>query len=164
MSANSGDFTFIELFAGIGGFRVGLEALGGKCVWGCEINQHARKCYAENFLEEQGGPTSNEAGGRKSSIPCKIDGKVRRDKRKEKLAKNIRKVEVSSIPPHDILTAGFPCQPFSRLGAQPGLSDTRNRGHLFLEIVRVLKAKRPPMFLLENVPVRQPHRHEIRGV
>mmetsp|Transcript_22391 Transcript_22391/g.36082 ORF Transcript_22391/g.36082 Transcript_22391/m.36082 type:complete len:498 (-) Transcript_22391:468-1961(-) len=153
MNEGSGDFTFIELFAGIGGFRVGLEALGGKCLWGCEINQHARKCYTENFPEKTPQSRGHEEGAASSTTTCQFDNKnkgVRRKKRQ--LAKNIRKVDAATIPPHDILTAGFPCQPFSRLGAQPGLDDAKNRGNLFLEIVRVLKAKKPPMFLLENVP------------
>eukprot|EP00466_Bigelowiella_natans_P014232 jgi/Bigna1/143942/aug1.82_g18650 len=128
-SVNPDSFSFIELFSGIGGFRVGLEALGGTCVWACEIEPQARKCYRANF-------------------PCK-DGNTTVET--EKLCRDITKVDVKMIPEHDILTAGFPCQPFSRLGTQPGLQDER-KGGLFGEIVRIAEATRPKALLLENVP------------
>lgn len=116
-----GAFTFAELFAGIGGFRVGLEALGGRCVFASEIEPRTVSMYALNF----------------GNVP-EIHG-------------DIRSVGAHQVPPHDLLVAGFPCQPFSSLGLQPGISD-RDKGTLFGEIVRILKARQPKAFLLENVP------------
>mmetsp|Transcript_5776 Transcript_5776/g.10337 ORF Transcript_5776/g.10337 Transcript_5776/m.10337 type:complete len:507 (-) Transcript_5776:46-1566(-) len=112
-------FTFAELFAGIGGFRVALESLGGRCVFASEIEPFTRGLYTQNFGE---------------------DGVVG----------DIQDVPDSEIPEHDLLVAGFPCQPFSTLGDQPGFEDSK--GLLFREIVRVLAATRSKMFLLENVP------------
>ncbi|CAE7573306.1 dsaVM, partial [Symbiodinium sp. CCMP2592] len=114
------NFTFAELFAGIGGFRLGLESLGGNCVFACEIEPHTRDMYLHNF----------------GNVPA--------------VAGDIQEVHASAIPPHDILVAGFPCQPFSALGTQPAFDD--DRGLLFREIVRVLEASQPKFFLLENVP------------
>jgi len=110
-------FTFSELFAGIGGFRVALDKLGGKCVFASELCIEAQGVYAANFGERPHG--------------------------------DITEVEAENITPHDILTAGFPCQPFSSLGERQGFDDPR--GLLFLEIVRVLSACRPKAFILENV-------------
>lgn len=112
------EFTFIELFAGIGGFKVGLEHLGGKCVFASEIDDNARAVYKLNH----------------GHFP---DG-------------DIRAIDAKDIPDHDILTAGFPCQPFTRIGVQDGLNEAK--GQLFWDIVRILKCKRPRAFLLENVP------------
>lgn len=109
-------FTFAELFAGLGGFRLGLEAIGGQCVFASEINKHARELYTKNFHHEPEG--------------------------------DIRVVQ--DVPDHDLLVAGFPCQPFSSLGSQQGLAD--ERGKLFEQIVRVLRLRHPCCFLLENVP------------
>ena len=89
-------FKFIDLFAGIGGFRVGLEALGGQCVFASEIDADAVAVYCKNFGQE-----------------------------KDSVAGDITEVDDSAIPPHDILTAGFPCQPFSTLGPMPGLNDKK---------------------------------------
>jgi site-specific DNA-cytosine methylase len=111
-------FRYSELFAGVGGFAVGLDALGGRCVFACEIEGQARGCYEANF----GCP----------------------------LARDVRGVKGADVPEHELLTAGFPCQPFSREGTQPGLE--HRLGLLFAEIVRLLVASRPAMFLLENVP------------
>ena len=107
-----------ELFAGVGGFAVGLDALGGRRVFACEIEGQARGCYEANF----GFP----------------------------LARDVRDVKGVDVSEHELLTAGFPCQPFSREGTQPGLE--HRLGLLFAEIVRLLVASRPAMFLLENVP------------
>ena len=107
-----------ELFAGVGDFVVGLDALGGRRVFACEIEGQARGCYEANF----GFP----------------------------LARDVRDVKGVDVPEHELLTAGFPCQPFSREGTQPGLE--HRLGLLFAEIVRLLVASRPAMFLLENVP------------
>lgn len=111
-------FQFIELFAGIGGFRIGLEKAGGRCVFASEIDPTAAGTYEAFFGEAPQG--------------------------------DVTRLGVECIPDHDILTGGFPCQPFSSLGAQPGLEDAK--GVLFQEICRILRGKRPRGFLLENVP------------
>ncbi|CAE7506923.1 dsaVM [Symbiodinium sp. CCMP2592] len=118
VKAVAASFTFIELFAGVGGFRHGLEPLGGQCVFASEIDVDCQEAYAANF-------GSNELFGDITMIPSE------------------------DMPRHDLLTAGFPCQPFSRRGERRGFEDAR--GELFFEIVRVLDACRPRAFLLENV-------------
>jgi len=123
-----GPFTFVELFAGIGGFRLGLEALGGRCVFASEMHPTARAVYCENWPTQCGA----------AAAMC------------GKLAGDIRLVPVEDVPEHDVLTAGFPCQPFSALGEQTGLQESR--GRLFLQVCRVLRGRRPPLALLENVP------------
>ena len=109
----------IELFAGIGGFRVGLGATGVETVWANDINRNACRVYRRHFGE--------------SSI---IEG-------------DIRRIDPKTIPDHDILTAGFPCQPFSSAGKKEGIRDIR--GTLFQNIVDILRVKRPDVFILENV-------------
>lgn len=111
------NLTFIDLFAGIGGFRIALESLGAKCVYSNEVDKNAIKTYESNF-------------GSISSL-------------------DIRLVNESDIPDHDILCAGFPCQPFSISGKQKGFCD--ERGTLFFEILRILKKKQSKIVLLENV-------------
>merc|ERR1712232_711120 len=111
-------FRFIELFAGIGGFRIGLEEIGGQCVFASEIDAHARKTYLENFGELPAG--------------------------------DIHQIDAADVPEFDILTAGFPCQPFSIAGEQEGTGDAK--GVLFLEVTRLLYERRPAGFILENVP------------
>jgi DNA (cytosine-5)-methyltransferase 1 len=121
-----GNFTFIDLFSGIGGIRLGLTRVGGRCTYSCEIDPFARRTYEANFG------------------PCE--------------GVDIRKVDPTHIPDHDVLAAGFPCQPFSiagvskklSLGRAHGFADEKS-GNLFFEIVRVLEAKRPPVVFLENV-------------
>lgn len=110
-------FTFIDLFAGIGGFRLALEACGGKCVFSSEINPHCRHIYYKNFGEFPFG--------------------------------DIKKIEASAIPKHDILCAGFPCQSFSIAGKKKGLKDPQ--GSLFYQIIRIAKYCQPKYLLLENV-------------
>jgi len=110
---------FIELFAGVGGFRLGLERSGHKCVWANEIDKYACKTYRKNFGD------------------------------KELIEGDIRTIDPVSIPGHDLLCAGFPCQSFSVAGRRRGFEDTR--GTLFFEICRIAKACRTPMLLLENV-------------
>jgi len=118
-------FTYAEMFAGIGGFGVALEALGGKCVFYSELLTECRETYKLNF------PHTNDS--------C-IHG-------------DIYEVPDSTFPRHlDLLVAGFPCQPFSNLGEQPGFNCEKGRGHLFLQIVRALNLSQPKAFLLENVP------------
>ena len=117
-------FRFIDLFAGIGGFHQALSSLGGECVFASEKDSHARNTYAANF---------------------DIDLSFFND--------DIRKISPEDVPEHDILCAGFPCQPFSQAGHKKGFSDGENseRGNLFYCILDVLIAKRPKAFILENV-------------
>jgi DNA (cytosine-5)-methyltransferase 1 len=110
-------FYFIDLFAGIGGIRLGFESVGGQCVFSSEWDTEAQKTYQANFGDKPLG--------------------------------DITKIATTDIPDHDILLAGFPCQPFSIIGKQQGFADTR--GTLFFEIERILKDKQPTAFLLENV-------------
>ena len=118
------EFTFIDLFAGIGGMRLGFEQackdLGfyGKCVFTSEIKPHAIKVYRENFGNDN------------------IYG-------------DITKIEAKDIPNFDYLLAGFPCQAFSMAGKKKGFADIR--GTLFFDIARILKEKKPQGFILENV-------------
>lgn len=114
-------FTFIDLFAGIGGMRLGFESAGGRCLLTCEIDDSALLTYSLNF------------------IPNKI----------HKYFGDICKIKSESIPKHDVLVAGFPCQPYSIAGIRRGLKD--ERGIVFMEIIRILKDKKPKAFLLENV-------------
>jgi DNA (cytosine-5)-methyltransferase 1 len=109
--------TFIDLFAGLGGFRLALESLGAKSVYSSEINPEVRAVYADNFGEMPDG--------------------------------DITKVDAASIPDHDILCAGFPCQPFSITGRKRGFQDSR--GTLFFDIARIIEAKLPSVVFLENV-------------
>lgn len=119
-------FTFIDLFAGIGGMRIAFEEAGGKCVYSNEWNKYCQKTYFANFGE----------------LP---DG-------------DITKVDEHDIPNHDILVAGFPCQPFSiagvskknSIGRATGFAD-KTQGTLFFDVCRILKEKRPKAFMLENV-------------
>ena len=113
-------FTFVELFAGVGGFRQGLEPLGGKCVFSSEIDINCVDSYERNYKATPAG--------------------------------DICKVSSSSIPDHDLLVGGFPCQPFSREGLQPGFDCKSGDGLLFEQIVRILNDKYPKAFFLENVP------------
>jgi len=109
--------TFVEMFAGIGGFRLGLAGLGLECVWANDSDPAACEVYRERW----------------GSI---VEG-------------DIRSIPSGEIPDHDVLTAGFPCQSFSRGGANLGFEDTR--GTLFFEVARVLRDKRPAAAVLENV-------------
>lgn len=112
------NFTFIDLFAGIGGFRIALEAYGGKCVFSSENNRHCRQIYYKNFGEFPDG--------------------------------DIKKINITRIPEHDILCAGFPCQSFSIAGKKEGLADLQ--GSLFYQIIRIAKFCQPRYLFLENVP------------
>lgn len=110
-------FTYIDLFAGIGGFHSAAKSLNGECLFASEIDEEAKRAYKENYNIE----------------PCG----------------DITKIKTNEIPNHDILFAGFPCQPFSVIGNRKGFDDIR--GTLFFEIVRILKDKKPSIFMLENV-------------
>ncbi len=134
-------FTFIDLFAGIGGFRIALQNLNGKCVFSSEIDKSAKKTYTLNFGECPFGDIRNFT---RDSISD------------EKL--NLM------IPDHDILTGGFPCQPFSlagvsarnHLGLAHGFLD-KIQGTLFYDIVRIVEVKKPEVVFLENVKNFQTH-------
>lgn len=128
MVSMSAPFTFIDLFAGIGGIRRGFESAGGECVFTSEWDRFAQKTYAANFSDAH-----------------PIEG-------------DITKIEATDIPDHDVLLAGFPCQPFSiagvskknALGRPHGFED-KTQGTLFFDVARVIDSKRPAAFLLENV-------------
>jgi len=117
--------TFIDLFAGIGGFHLAFHNLGAECVFASEWNEPARKTYETNFK------------------------KISPEMFKDNFAGDITKVVTKNIPDFDILTGGFPCQPFSQAGFKKGFSDTR--GTLFFDIARILKEKKPSAFFIENV-------------
>lgn len=114
---NSSNWTFIDLFAGIGGMRIPFAELGGECVFSSEWDEFAQQTYYSNFADMPAG--------------------------------DITKIDEAAIPDHDVLLAGFPCQPFSIIGNKQGFGDTR--GTLFFDIERILQKKQPPAFLLENV-------------
>ena len=128
-------FRFIDLFAGIGGFRIALQRQGGECVFTSEWDKYAKHTYAQNFGETPFGDI------RQFTAPEISEEKIR-----------------DLIPDHEILAAGFPCQPFSNagvsarssLGQQHGFS-CEIQGTLFFDLVRIAKAKRPKVLLLENV-------------
>lgn len=123
------EFKFIDLFAGIGGFHYALQSLGAECVFASEINKYARQTYQHNHE-----PTSPELFSSGN------------------FAGDIDKVVPASIPDFDILCGGFPCQPFSQAGYKRGFEDLKeNRGNLFFNIVKIIKAKKPAAFFLENV-------------
>lgn len=119
-------FTFIDLFAGIGGMRLAYEAAGGLCVYSNEWNKFCQQTYMANFGDCPDG--------------------------------DITQVDEKDIPDHDILVAGFPCQPFSiagvskkqSMGKETGFAD-KTQGTLFFDVCRILKEKRPKAFMLENV-------------
>lgn len=113
-------FTFIDLFAGIGGFHAALSAMGGECVYAVEIDKAAAAVYERNWGMNPLGDITDHATE-----------------------------EEVAIPEHDVLCAGFPCQPFSKSGAQRGMDETR--GTLYWFILRIIQARRPKVVLLENV-------------
>lgn len=114
---NYGNGTFIDLFAGIGGFRMAFNNEGFKCVFSSEINKHCQEVYFNNYNERPYG--------------------------------DITKINPQDIPDFDILTGGFPCQPFSICGRRKGFEDTR--GTLFFNICSIIKEKQPKVVVLENV-------------
>lgn len=126
--ANVGGFKFIDLFAGIGGIRTAFEGIGGQCVFTSEWDNYAQKTYLQNF---NGHHT---------------------------IAGDITQIDANQIPNHDVLLAGFPCQPFSiagvskknSLGKEHGFKDA-TQGTLFFDVARIIEAKQPRAFLLENV-------------
>lgn len=121
-------FTFIDLFAGIGGLRMGFEAAGGQCIFTSEWNRFSQKTYRANFPDQHS------------------------------IVGDITRIDAAMIPRHDVLLAGFPCQPFSlagvskknALGRAHGF-ECATQGTLFFDVERIIAARRPKAFLLENV-------------
>jgi len=120
------NYKFIDLFAGIGGFHIALDNLGAECVFASEWDDHARNTYQTNFEKIAPDLFRNDA-----------------------FASDITKVDKNSIPDFDILTGGFPCQPFSQAGKKKGFDDTR--GTLFFDVAEIIRIKKPKAFFLENV-------------
>lgn len=124
--ASDKQFSFIDLFAGIGGMRIAFDRAGGHCVYSNEWNKYSQQTYFANFGEQPDG--------------------------------DITLVDEKNVPDHDILVAGFPCQPFSiagvskknSLGRKTGFAD-KTQGTLFFDVCRIMKEKRPKAFMLENV-------------
>jgi DNA (cytosine-5)-methyltransferase 1 len=122
------DFTFIDLFAGIGGMRLAFESVGGRCVFTSEWNRYSRKTYEANFVSD------------------------------------ITEIDAREVPDHDLLLAGFPCQPFSIAGVskknalgRPHGFRCDTQGTLFFDVARIIEHRRPAAFLLENVKNLQSH-------
>lgn len=126
-------FRFIDLFAGVGGFHAALSALGGECVYAVEIDPKAAQVYGHNWGLNPLGDITADADA---------------------------DTGVMNVPDHDVLCAGFPCQPFSKSGAQRGMDEAR--GTLFFNIASIIKAWHPKVVLLENVRnlIGPRHRHE----
>lgn len=123
-------FTFVDLFAGIGGIRLGFEAHGGHCVFTSEWNGFAQKTYLANFPLDDAHVFTGD----------------------------ITAVDAGDVPDHDVLLAGFPCQPFSIAGVskknalgRPHGFECTTQGTLFFDVARIIAEKRPKAFLLENV-------------
>ena len=121
------EFSFVDIFAGIGGMRMGFEHAGGACVFTCEWNKYSQQTYRANFGD-------HDIGG------------------------DIRQIPVNAIPPHDVLLAGFPCQPFSIAGVskknalnEPHGFACEAQGTLFFDLARLIAYHKPKAFLLENV-------------
>lgn len=123
-------FRFIDLFAGVGGTRIGFENAGGTCVFTSEWDKYAQVTYAENFTNDSS----------------------------HQFVSDIRSIHESNVPDHEVLVAGFPCQPFSAagvskknsLGKPHGFLDV-TQGTLFFDVARIINSKRPKVFMLENV-------------
>jgi len=116
--SNDKQLKFIDLFAGIGGIRLGFQGAGCRCVFTSEWDKHSQKTYFANFGDMPKG--------------------------------DITKIAARDIPKFDILTAGFPCQPFSSIGQRQGFKH-KTQGTLFFDVARILEHHRPRAFLLENV-------------
>ncbi|MCP3659610.1 MAG: DNA cytosine methyltransferase [Bacteroidetes bacterium] len=114
---HTNNITYIDLFAGIGGFHLAFDSLKAKCLFASDIDIECRKTYELNYKMNVFG--------------------------------DIKQVNEDKIPDHDILCAGFPCQPFSICGRQKGFADSR--GNLFFDILKIIKAKNPKVIFLENV-------------
>lgn len=144
---DSPEFDFVDLFAGIGGIRRGFEEIGGRCVFTSEWNEPAVRTYKANNYADPDAHTFN-------SDICEVTLSKRDDVTQKQVNQNINKM----IPDHDVLLAGFPCQPFSiagvskknALGRKHGFED-KTQGTLFFDVAQILDVKRPAAFLLENV-------------
>lgn len=128
-------FRFIDLFAGIGGIRRGFESIGGQCIFTSEWDEYAQKTYRANYPEDS-----------------------------HQIAGDITKINTFNVPDHDVLLAGFPCQPFSIAGVSKKNSLGRahgfacdTQGTLFFDVARIIADKQPKAFLLENVKNLQSH-------
>lgn len=122
------DFTFVDLFAGIGGLRLAFEYAGGRCVFSSELDSYCRKTYLSNFPDDE----------------VRID--------------DIKEASACDVPEHDVLVAGFPCQPFSLAGVSKLNSlkrkhgfENETNGPLFFDVARIIEARRPSVVVLENV-------------
>ena len=113
-------FRFVDLFAGVGGFHAALKSYGGECVYAVEIDKAAAAVYKRNWGHDPLGDITKDADE-----------------------------DVMNVPAHEVLAAGFPCQPFSKSGAQRGMDETR--GTLFWNIAQIIKQRKPKVVLLENV-------------
>jgi DNA (cytosine-5)-methyltransferase 1 len=124
-------FRFVDLFCGIGGFHAAMSALGGECVYAVDIDEAAASVYRRNWGLDPLGDITADAND-----------------------------EHVGVPDHEVLCAGFPCQPFSKSGAQRGMDETR--GTLYWNILRIIESRRPALVLLENVRnlAGPRHRHE----
>lgn len=139
--ASGGAFDFIDLFAGVGGIRLGFEDAGGQCVFTSEWDRFAQQTYAANFPDDH-----------------PIQGDLREITATSDDAEVNNRIIEERIPDHDVLLAGFPCQPFSLAGVSKKNSLGRQHGFmceaqgtLFFDVARILEVKRPTAFLLENV-------------
>lgn len=119
-------YSFIDLFAGLGGFHQALRGLGHECVFACEIDENLARLYEQNFGVRPHG--------------------------------DIRSLDMSTVPDHDILCAGFPCQPFSKAGGQKGF-ECLQWGDLIDYVVKILRTHKPRYFIIENVPNLVRHRN-----
>ncbi|MCF8526879.1 MAG: DNA cytosine methyltransferase [Candidatus Nanopelagicales bacterium] len=137
MGSSTPEFRFIDLFAGIGGFHhaLGSPAFGGECVLAVDIDADCRRVYSETWPSMSKGAIRGDI----RELTQFPDGRDRPD---EELAQ--------LVPDHDVLCAGFPCQPFSKSGAQLGILDS-TRGTLFFDIMKIVQAKKPKFLILENV-------------
>ena len=113
-------FRFVDLFAGVGGFHAALKSYGGECVYAVEIDKDAAETYRRNWGHDPYGDITADAND-----------------------------NVMNVPEHEVLCAGFPCQPFSKSGAQRGMDEAR--GTLFWNIARIIQVHKPKIVLLENV-------------
>lgn len=138
MAAVTAAFRFVDLFAGIGGFHAALKAMGGECVYAVEIDSQARRVYEANW--------GHSALGANDHGDVTLDADYDRG--------------VMEVPEHDVLCAGFPCQPFSKSGAQRGMDEAR--GTLFFNIASIIKSRHPRIVVLENVRnlIGPRHQHE----